>query len=51
MKTKHSKSKKQKELVLSTAELTKFGVGVMSRALKVVNAAKSSKLTIKLEKV
>jgi len=49
MKRKTSKSK-PRELTISSAELSRFGMGVMSRALKVVNAAKKSKITIKLEK-
>jgi len=49
MKRKTSKSK-PRELTISSAELSRFGMGVMSRALKVVNAAKKNKITIKLEK-
>ncbi len=44
------KTTKSRELTISSAELSRFGMGVMSRALKVVNAAKKSKITIKLEK-
>lgn len=44
------KTTKTKELTISSAELSRFGMGVMSRALKVVNAAKKGKITIKLEK-
>ncbi len=47
MKTKTSKSR---ELTISSAELSRFGIGVMNKALKVVNAAKKGKITIKLEK-
>ena len=49
MKTKRSKSKKEKTVVLSAAELTKFGMGVLTKAVNVVNSAKKSKLTITLE--
>jgi len=49
MKQKTTKTK-SKELIISSAELSRFGMGVMSRALKVVNAAKKGKITIKLEK-
>jgi len=48
MKTKNSK--KQREMVISAPDLIKFGMGVMIRAIKVVNSAKKSKLTIRLEK-
>ncbi len=47
MKTKTSKPR---ELTISSAELSRFGIGVMNKALKVVNAAKKGKITIKLEK-
>lgn len=49
MKNKTSKSK-PRELTLSTAELSRFGMGVMSRALKVVNTAKKGKITIRVER-
>ena len=44
------KTTKTKELTISSAELSRFGMGVMSRVLKVVDAAKKGKITIKLEK-
>ena len=54
MRTKtRSKSKsksKPRELTLSSTELSRFGMGVMSRALRVVNTAKKGKLTIRLER-
>jgi len=49
MKTKTSKSK-PKELTISSAELSRFGMGIMSKALKVVDTAKKGKITIRLEK-
>ena len=49
MKRKTSKSK-PREITLSSAELSKFGMGVMNRALKVVDSAKKGKITIKLER-
>ena len=48
MKTKKSKSK---ELVISTAELSRFGMGIMNKALKVVNTAKKGKIIIRVEKI
>ncbi len=46
-----TKTKSQpRELTISSAEISRFGIGVMSRALKVVNSAKKGKLTIRLEK-
>ena len=48
MKTKKSKLK---ELVISTAELPRFGMGVMNKALKVVNTAKKGKIIIRVEKI
>ena len=48
MKTKTSKPK---ELTLSTAELSRFDMGVMSKALKVVNTAKKGKITIRVERI
>jgi len=50
MKTKTSKTK-PRELTISSAELSKFGMGIMSKALKVVNTAKKGKITIRLEKI
>ncbi len=47
MKTKTSKPR---ELTISSAELSRFGIGVMNKALKVVNSAKKSKITIKIER-
>jgi hypothetical protein len=47
MKTKTSKPR---ELTISSAELSRFGIGVMSKALKVVNSAKKGKITIKIER-
>jgi len=49
MKTKTSKSK-PRELTISSAELSRFGMGIMSKALKVVDTAKKGKITIRLEK-
>ena len=49
MKRKTSKTK-PRELTISTTELSRFGMGVMNRALKVVNTAKQGKITIRLEK-
>ena len=48
MKRKTSKSK-PRELTISTTELSRFGMGVMNRALKVVNTAKKGKITIRVE--
>jgi hypothetical protein len=49
MKRNTSKSK-PREFTISSAELSRFGMGVMDRALKVVNTAKKGKITIKLER-
>ena len=49
MKRKTSKSK-TKEFTISSAELSKFGIGVINKALKVVDTAKKGKITIKLER-
>lgn len=49
MKRKTTKSK-PRELTISTTELSRFGMGVMNRALKVVNTAKKGKITIRLER-
>ncbi len=45
-----SKTSKPRELTISSAELSRFGIGVMNKALKVVNSAKKGKITIKLER-
>ena len=46
-----SKTKSRpRELTISSAELSRFGMGVMNKALKVVNSAKKGKITIKLER-
>ncbi len=50
MKSKTSKSK-PRELTSSSMELSRFGMGVMNKALKVVNTAKKGKITIRLERV
>ncbi len=49
MKTKISKSK-PREFTISSAELSRLGMGVMNKALKVVNSAKKGKITIKIER-
>jgi len=49
MKRKTSKSK-PREFTISSAELSRFGMGVMNRALRVINSAKKGKITIKLER-
>ncbi len=49
MKTKNSKTK-SKELTISSTELSRFGMRVMNRSIKVVNTAKKGKITIKLER-
>jgi len=41
---------KSKEFTISAAELSRLGMGIMVRALKVVDTAKKGKITIKLEK-
>ncbi len=50
MKRKTSKSK-PREFTISSAELSRFGIGVMNKALKVVNSAKKGKITVRLERV
>lgn len=45
-----SKTSKSRELTISSAELSRFGMGVMDKALKIVNSAKKSRITIKLER-
>ncbi len=47
MKTKTSKPR---EFTISSAELSRFGTGVMNKALKVVNTAKKGRITIKIER-
>jgi len=49
MNRKISKSK-PREFTISSAELSRFGIGVMNKALKVVNSAKKGKITIRLER-
>ncbi len=49
MKIKTSKSK-PREFTISSAELSRFGMGVMGKALKVVNTAKKGRITIKIER-
>jgi len=41
---------KSKECTISTAELSRLGMGIMVRALKVVDTAKKGEITIRLEK-
>ena len=50
MKTKTKTKTKPRELTISSTELSKFGTGVMNRALKAVNSAKKGKITIRLER-
>ena len=45
-----TKTTKPRELTISSAELSRFGTGVMNKALKIVNTAKKGKITIKLER-
>jgi len=41
---------KSKEFTISATELSRLGMGIMTKALKVVNTAKKGKITIRLEK-
>jgi len=41
---------KSKEFTISAVELPRLGMGIMVRALKVVDTAKKGKITIRLEK-
>jgi Cu/Ag efflux protein CusF len=50
MKKTTEKSNKGKEITISASELTRLGMGVMTRALNVVNTARKGKITIKLER-
>ncbi len=45
-----TKTTKPRELTISSAELSRFGTGVMNKALKVVNTAKKGRITIKIER-
>ena len=45
-----TKTTKPRELTISSAELSRFGTGVMNKALKVVNSAKKGRITIKIER-
>lgn len=47
MKTKSVKQNKSKEITISAAELSRIGIGIMS---KVLDTAKKGKITIRLEK-
>ena len=49
MKQNTSKSN-PREVTISSEEISRFGMRVMARAMKVVNTAKKGKITIKLEK-
>ena len=44
------KTSKPRELTLSSTELSRFGIGVMNKALKIVNTAKKGEITINLER-
>jgi len=50
MKRKAATTNKPKEFTISAAELSRLGMGVKSRALKVVDTAKKGKITIRLER-
>lgn len=50
MKKTTEKPNKGKEITISASELTRLGMGVMTRALNVVNTARKGKITIKLER-
>jgi hypothetical protein len=45
-----AKKSNPKEPIISAAEMSKFGMSVMNKALKVVNTAKKGKITIRVEK-
>lgn len=47
---KKSNKPKAREVTISASELSRLGMGVMNKALKVVNTAKKGKITIKLER-
>ena len=48
---KKANKSKAREVTISAADISKFGTGVMNKALKVVNSAKKGKITIRLERV
>jgi len=50
MKTKQ-RSKSEKSIVISSAQITKMGLKVFSKFLKTLDDAKKTKITIKMEKV
>lgn len=50
MKTKQ-RSKSEKSVVISSAQITKMGLKVFSKFLKTLDDAKKTKITIKMEKV
>jgi len=50
MKRKTEPTNKPKEFTISATELSRLGMGVMSRALKIVDTAKKGKITIRLER-
>ncbi len=47
---KNTSKTKPRELTISSEELSRFGNGVMNKALQVINAAKKGKITIRVEK-
>ncbi len=49
MKQNTSKSN-PREITISSEEISRFGMRVMDRAMKVVNSAKKGKITIKIER-
>jgi hypothetical protein len=50
MQRKTTTTNNPKEFTISAAELSRLGMGIMARALKVVDTAKKGKITIRLEK-
>lgn len=46
---KKSKKAKSREVTISAAEISKFGAGVMNKALKAINTAKKGKITIRVQ--
>jgi len=50
MKRKTEPTNQPKEFTISATELSRLGMGVMSRALKIVDTAKKGKITIRFER-
>ena len=51
MKRKSNENNKSRSVTISATKVSEFGINVISKAVRVANAIKDGKITIKVEKM